>query len=171
MNDIPSPVPVPGLGVAAPPISRAIYGMPMFATLLVADLDAAASWYIDGLGLISLFTLPGPGGPLLVHLRRWQFQDVLIRPASGPVSAGTGCSLSFAAVYDELGELANRARSHGAGRVEGPVDTPWNTRDLTTVDPDGNVVIFTAARPPEHADAAFTEQMRRWSAEQHTPTG
>ena len=56
MNDIPSPVPVPGLGVAAPPISRAIYGMPMFATLLVADLDAAASWYIDGLGFISLFT-------------------------------------------------------------------------------------------------------------------
>ena len=171
MSDLPSPVPVPGLGVAAPPISRAIYGMPMFATLLVADLDVAASWYVDGLGFISLFTLPGRSGPLLVHLRRWQCQDVLIRPASGPVSACTECSLSFAAVYGELDELATRARSRGAGRVEGPADTPWTTRDLTTIDPDGNVVIFTAARPPEHADAAFTDQMRRWSAEQYITTG
>jgi hypothetical protein len=111
-------------------------------------------------------------GPLLlrVHLRRWQFQVVLIRPASGPVSAGTGCSLSFAAVYDELDELATRARSRDAGRVEGLADTPWNTRDLTTIDPDGDVVIFTAARPPDHADAAFTDQMRRRSAEQHITT-
>jgi hypothetical protein len=55
---------------------------------------------------------------------------------------------------------------HGGGRVDGPADTPWNTRDLTTADPDGTVVIFTAARPPELTDPAFSEQMRRRSAEQ-----
>jgi hypothetical protein len=56
--------------------------------------------------------------------------------------------LGFAAVYDEIDALAARARGHGAGQVEGPVDTPWNARDLATVDPDGNIVLFPAARPP-----------------------
>ncbi|MGI8711932.1 MAG: hypothetical protein ACR2NR_01865 [Solirubrobacteraceae bacterium] len=138
---------------------------------LVTDIDRTTSWYVDGLGCIRLFTLPGSSGPLLVHLRRWQFQDLLVHPASEPIRAGTGCSLNFAAVYDELDELAARARVHGAGRVDGPADTPWNTRDLTSVDPDGNVVIFTAARPPDQADAAFNEQMHRWNDEQGITTG
>jgi catechol 2,3-dioxygenase-like lactoylglutathione lyase family enzyme len=162
MSEVPSPVPAPAAGAEPPPVSRAIYGMPMFATLNAADLRATVSWYIAGLGFIELFTLPGPGGdPLLVRLRRWQFQDLLVRPARGPVSPGTGCQLSFAAVYGELDALAGRARAHGGGRVDGPADTPWNTRDLTTVDPDGNVVIFTAARPPELTDPAFSERLRQ----------
>jgi uncharacterized glyoxalase superfamily protein PhnB len=171
MNDIPSPVPAPRPGVAPPPISRAVYGMPMFATLIVADLERTTSWYVEGLGFISLFAVPGPSGPALVHLRRWQFQDLLVRPAMAPVSAGNGCSLSFAAVDDELDDLAARARAHGAGRVDGPADTPWNTRDVTTVDPDGNVVVFTAARPPDQSDPEFSEQMRRWSEEQGINAG
>jgi catechol 2,3-dioxygenase-like lactoylglutathione lyase family enzyme len=160
MTDIPSPVPAPAMGAEAPPVSRAIYGMPMFATLLARDLDATVSWYTRGLGFIELFTMRGPdGAPFLVHLRRWQFQDLLVRPAPGPVTPGTGCQLSFAAVYGEIDALAERARAHGGGRVEGPADTPWNTRDLTTADPDGTVVIFTAARPPELADPAFSAQL------------
>jgi catechol 2,3-dioxygenase-like lactoylglutathione lyase family enzyme len=162
MTELPSPVPAPAAGAEPPPISRAIYGMPMFATLLARDLQATVSWYTDGLGFINLFTMPGPdGAPVLVHLRRWQFQDLLIRPARGPVTPFDGCQLSFAAVYGELDALAERARAHGAGRVDGPADTPWNTRDLTAADPDGQVVVFTAARPPELADPAFTERLRR----------
>jgi hypothetical protein len=49
--------------------------------------------------------------------------------------------VGFAAVYDELDALAERARAHGGGgRVDGPADTQWNTTDLTAADPDGNVV-------------------------------
>jgi hypothetical protein len=103
---------------------------------------------------------------VLVHLRRWQFQDLLVRPTTTPVGGSTGCSLTFAAVHDELDALAARARGHGGGRVEGPADTAWNTRDVTTVDPDGNVVIFSAALPPDRADPEFSARMRRWSAEQ-----
>ena len=169
MTDFPSPVPMPG--GSAPPISRAIYGMPMFATLLVADLGRTVSWYTDGLGFIALFSIPGSDGPVLVHLRRWQFQDLLVRPAQEPITSGSGLTLSFAAVHDELDALAARARGHGGGRVDGPADTPWNTWDLTTVDPDGTVVVFTAARPPDQQDAAFSEQMHRWNAEQGVETG
>ncbi len=171
MSDIESPVPEPVAGAKPPEITRAIYGMPAFVTLLASDLDATLSWYIDGLGFINLFAIPGPNGvPLLTHLRRWQFQDLLIRPAPGRVTPDTGCTLSFAAVYDEIDPLAERARGHGGGRIEGPVDTPWNTRDLTTSDPDGTVVVFTAARPPALADAGFSEQMKRWNEKQGPST-
>jgi Glyoxalase/Bleomycin resistance protein/Dioxygenase superfamily len=167
MTDITSPVPDPVAGARAPGVSRAIYGMPMFATLAARDIGATVSWYTGGLDFIELFTVPGPGsGPILVHLRRWQFQDLLVRPAHGQVTPGNGCVLSFAAVYGEIDVLAERAQAHGGGRVEGPADTPWNTRDLTTTDPDGNLVIFTAARPPELTDPVFSERMRRWSSEQ-----
>ena len=165
MTDIASPVPAPAAGAEPPPISRAIYGMPMFATLAARDVAASVSWYTDGLGFIELFTVPGPdGAPILVHLRRWQFQDLLVRPARGPVNPGDGCQLSFAAVYGEIDALAERARAHGGGRVDGPTDTPWNTRDLTAADPDGHMVIFTAARPPELADPAFSARMRQWTS-------
>lgn len=130
MTEIQSPVPSPGPNAAAPPITRVIYGMPMFATLVVTNLQATTSWYVDGLGFINLFTMPGPPGPLLVHLRRWQFQDLLVRPAPGSLHAGNGSSLSFAAVDGELDELAARARTHGGGQVDGPTNTLWNTRDL-----------------------------------------
>jgi catechol 2,3-dioxygenase-like lactoylglutathione lyase family enzyme len=170
MTDIRSPVPDPVDGAKAPEISRAIYGMPMFATLAAGDVAATVSWYTGGLGFIVLFTMPGPNGPLLVHLRRWQFQDLLVRPSRRPVAAGPAgtpgpaCTLSFAAVYGELDALADQARAHGGGTVDGPADTPWNTRDLTTTDPDGNTVIFTAARPTGLADAAFSEQVRQTAA-------
>lgn len=167
MTTIQSPVPTPGPGVSAPEITRDIYGMPAFVTLLVADVNATVSWYTDGLGFIKLFVIPGADGtPALVHLRRWQFQDLLVRPSADPVAPGSGLYLSFAAVYDEIEQLADRARSHGAGHVEGPVDSTWNTHDLTTTDPDGHVVIFTAGRPPVHSDASFNEQMGKWNSEQ-----
>lgn len=101
-----------------------------------------------------------------MHLRRWQFPDLLVCSASEPVTSGNASLLSFAAVSDELDDLAAKARAHGGGRVDGPSDTAWNTRDLTTIDPDGNVVVFTAARPPDRSDPSFNEQLQRWNLEQ-----
>jgi len=171
MTTIQTPVPPPGLGVAAPEITRDIYGMPAFATLHVADIDATVSWYTAGLGFITLFTIPGPDAkPVLVHLRRWQFQDLLVRQSDGPVTAGSSLTLSFAAVYDEVNTLADRARAHGAGRIDGPVDSPWNTRELTTTDPDGNVVVFTAGLPSELANTEFSQNMETWNQEQGLPS-
>jgi hypothetical protein len=78
-------------GARAPEISWALYGMPMSATLLASDLGATVSWWVAGLGFVNLFTLPGPSGPAFAHLRRWPFQDLLVRPLrvrSSPVRAG-----------------------------------------------------------------------------------
>lgn len=148
-------------------ITRDIYGMPVFVKLAVADLDATVAWFTGALDFINLFTMPGPTGPALVHLRRWRYQDVLVVPAEGEAPPiGPGLQLTFAAQFEELDALAERARAYGGGTVEGPVDTPWNTRDLTVTSPDGLVVVFTSRRPEPLRDQQFAADMERWSQEQ-----
>jgi len=149
----------------APEITRDIYGMPAFVTLTVADLERTADWYVNGLDFIVLFTMPGPDGtPALVHLRRWRYQDILVRRGQAPV--GGDWTISVMAAVEQLDGLAERARAHGGGEVEGPVDTPWNTRDLRATDPDGYTVVYTARRPEGERDERFSAMMTRLAREQ-----
>ena len=141
-----------------PEISREIYGMPAFVTLTVTDLDRTVDWYVNGLDFVALFTMPGPDGrPSLVHLRRWRYQDILVRPGERPT--GGGWTIGVMAALEQLDALAERARAHGGGVVEGPLDTPWNTRDLRVTDPDGYTVVYTARRMESERDARFTAMM------------
>jgi catechol 2,3-dioxygenase-like lactoylglutathione lyase family enzyme len=148
------------MDIPTPAITRDIYGMPAFVTLAVADVERTVDWYVNGLDFISLFTMPGPDGtPALVHLRRWRYQDILVRPGKPPT--GGEWTVSVMAIADQLDALAERARAHGGGTVEGPLDTPWNTRDLRTTDPDGYVVVFTARRPEGERDEQFSAMIER----------
>jgi hypothetical protein len=65
-----------------------------------------------------------------VGLRRWRFQDILLRPAEGEVVPGTTVTLSIAALVGGLDTLADRAagadvqqagprRHHGVGMEAG----------------------------------------------------
>ncbi len=139
-------------------ITRDIYGMPAFVTFTVADLDRTVDWYVNGLDFVDLFRLPG-----LVHLRRWRYQDILVRVGAGPTGDWT---YSVMTDVEDLDALADRARAHGGGLVEGPLDTPWNTRDVRATDPDGYTVIYTARRAEGERDAAFTAMMQREAARQ-----
>jgi catechol 2,3-dioxygenase-like lactoylglutathione lyase family enzyme len=153
------------MDTSAPEITRDIYGMPAFVTLTVADLERTVDWYVNGLDFISLFTMPGPdGSPALVHLRRWRYQDILVRPGQPP--EGGEWTVSVMALAEQLDAIAERARAHGGGTVDGPVDTPWNTRDLRTTDPDGYRVVYTARRPEGQQDERFSAMMRREAREQ-----
>jgi catechol 2,3-dioxygenase-like lactoylglutathione lyase family enzyme len=146
-------------------VTSDIYPMPAFATLEVADLERAVDWYVNALDFVELFRMPGPGGkPSLVHLRRWRYQDILVRP--GEPGRGAGVVLSFAALAEDLPALAVRARAHGRGIVEGPVDTPWNSRDLRFVDPDGYRLVYTSRRPDGRRDQRFEAMMRTEAAKQ-----
>jgi catechol 2,3-dioxygenase-like lactoylglutathione lyase family enzyme len=151
------PVEMPALETG---IDTSIYPMPMFLRVQAADLARSRAFYTQALDMVELAVLPGPdGAPFLVHLRRWRYQDVLLVPARGPVTAGSGLGLALAAEHDELAALAERARAFGA-QVEGPADTPWNTTDVTVVDPDGLPITYTARRPVERRDADFEAMMR-----------
>lgn len=151
---------------------REIYPMPAFPVLAVRDAGASRTWYQDVLGFADVFTMRGPdGAALLVHLRWCKYGDVLLRPARVPAAspAGAGITLNFSAV--EVNDLAARAVAAGASVVEGPLDRPWNTRDVTILDPDGYRLNFTSplARALAGTRETFEAAMER--VRDRLPTG
>jgi catechol 2,3-dioxygenase-like lactoylglutathione lyase family enzyme len=140
-------------------IDTSIYPMPFFIRLETADLARSRAFYTGALDFIELAVLPPTGDPMLVHLRRWRYQDILLVPSRGPVRAAQGLGVSLAAEHDELAGLAERARAAGA-EVDGPLDTPWNTADVVVTDPDGLRITYTAQRPVERRDLGFEAMVR-----------
>lgn len=148
-----------------------IYPMPMFATIATTDVSAVANWYAQALGFHVVFQGPPVNGqPAMVHLRRRKYQDVLVVAGAAADSASTALlTLSFHA--DDVDELAPQARARVMGKclVEGPLDTPWNTRDLRVTDPLGNRLVFTGRNP--NADPQQVERMRKMLEAQKTGLG
>jgi len=140
-----SPVPPPGPDAVSPGVYRGIYGMPMFVTLPTADLDASRRFWIDALGFIDLFSIPGQ----LTHLRRWAFQDVLLVP--GEAQDLSERSVSFACITSEIDEFAARCEAALPGSTTAPRHTPWNTIDLEVITPEHTRVLLTAAKPLDPA--------------------
>ncbi|MFF5786220.1 VOC family protein [Streptomyces sp. NPDC012693] len=138
-----SPVPAPGPDAVPPEPFRGIYGMPAFVTIPTTDLAASVDFWVRGLGFFELFTIPGT----LVHLRRWAFQDVLLVLASEVPERAPAMSVSFSCVLSQVDSLVAACRALRPDSVEGPLDTPWNTRDLTVTTPENARVVLTAAKP------------------------
>ena len=149
---------------ASPPstaIDRGIYVMPQFVTFEVSDLAAARRWYVNGLGFVELAVLPGPADdPVLVHLRRFRYQDILLVPGRNPEDKASGVRVSFAAGDEDLDARAAVASGEPGGTVEGPTRTPWNTRDLHFRDADGHLVVFTQPVLDADMDSEFARRVR-----------
>ncbi len=150
------------IDMPSPVIDREIYVMPAFATLTVRDLDAARRWYA-AMGFVELAVMPGPdGGPSLVHLRRYRYQDLLLVPAPEGAPTGTGSArLSFAhtAPLSELDDIAEALRQTGLGEVDGPNETPWYAVELVARDADGNTVALTG-RSERQPSREWTDEVR-----------
>lgn len=124
------------------------YPMPSFPMLSVDDLAASTQWYQDALGFRLVFTMPGHDGqPILTHLRWARYADLLlVQPWQRPAEPrGVGVSLNFSAPGGQttVDALAERARQRGALLAAGPADTPWNTREVTVLDPNGYRLVFS----------------------------
>ena len=143
-----------------------VYPMPAFATLQVHEIADVAAWYEKALGFRPMFTAPGPeGDPVLIHLRRRKYQDLLLIPAASDAQTGpTSLTLSFSADedIDALAERASSVSSVGRSKVEGPFDTPWNTRDLRVTDPAGHAIVLTSrgADPNPESWAAWQARFK-----------
>ena len=123
------------------------YPMPMFPTLSVADIGASASWYTEKVGFARVFAIPGTGGEVaLEHLRWSKYADLLLVPeANAPYptrAKGAGISLSFLVRTETIDDMAARMEASGVEIEEGPVNRPWNARDIVVIDPDGFRLIF-----------------------------
>jgi catechol 2,3-dioxygenase-like lactoylglutathione lyase family enzyme len=153
-------------------MTEEIYPMPSFPTLIVKDLEASSSFYQNALGFKHIFTMPGPGGePVLVHLRWVQYADLLITKArteqklTGPKGIGVALNFSlFARFAGDIDAFARQAREQGA-EVTGPIDQPWNVREVTVLDPDGYKIIFTK---PLNTNLAFNEMLERVKNEENS---
>jgi len=123
------------------------YRMPAFATLAVADPPSAARWYRDVFGFRIVLEVRQHGeAPDLVQLRRARYQDLLLVPDYAAFFEDLwpptgGVRLTFT-VEEDVAELAARARAAGAQVVEGPLERPWRTREVTFQDPDGYRLTF-----------------------------
>ena len=140
---------------------REIYPMPMFPMIVASDLAESSRWYQEVLGFADVFTMRGPDErPLLAHLRWSKWADVLITQARMPVEPPRGQGLTLNFMTLEVDALAERARAAGARILEGPLDRPWNARDVTIADPDGYRLNFTG--PSSSAvRMSFDEVMKR----------
>ena len=148
-------------------MSEEIYPMPSFPTLIVRDLEASSTFYQAAVGFRHIFTMPGPGGqPALVHLRWIKYADLLLtgsrdgQELTGP--KGAGISLNFS-LFDhfngDIDTFAKHARENGAN-VTGPVNQPWNVREIIVIDPDGYQLVFTV---PLNVNLDFNQLLEQTS--------
>jgi catechol 2,3-dioxygenase-like lactoylglutathione lyase family enzyme len=141
-------------------MSEEIYPMPLFPTLIADDVEASSNFYQNILGFKHIFTMPGPDGkPSLVHLRWVKYADLLItRSRGGQLTGpkGVGISLNFNMLEHFNGDMdvfAKHVREKGAN-IKGPIDQPWNVREVTVLDPDGFQLIFSM---PINLNLSFKE--------------
>lgn len=122
-----------------------VYPMPVFASVAATDVERTVIWFRDFLGFGVMFVAPGPdGAPVMAHVRRARYQDVLVTRSLAEPDPGTAVTLTFqAGEAEDVGRIAEQARAADPAAVEGPLDTPWNTRDVVVTDPDGNRFAFT----------------------------
>ena len=146
-------------------MNEEIYPMPSFPTLIVKDVETSSNFYQNALDFKHIFTMPGPDGqPSLVHLRWTKYADLLITRSRDakevPEPRGAGVSLNFNMFEHFNGDMesfAKHARENGAN-VIGPVDQPWNVREVTVLDPDGYKLIFMV---PINLNLSFDEVIGR----------
>jgi hypothetical protein len=126
-------------------------------------MAASVDFWTRGLGFFELFGVPGT----LVHLRRWAFQDVLLVHAASDPEPPPAMSVSFSCVLSQVDSLAEACRALRPDSVDGPRDTPWNTRDIAVITPENARVVLTAAKPFDPA----SQEARNLEAIGITPPG
>ena len=141
-----SPVPEPGKNAEPPEPYRGIYLMPMFMCLYSHDLEESEVFWTQGLGFVNLYTMPG----VMIHLRRWAFQDVLIRK-SGPNAGSPDAdmepigSLSVAVTEKQIDKIIETCERLRPGSTSAPIRKPWNSLEARIHTPEGLPLTLTAA--------------------------
>jgi catechol 2,3-dioxygenase-like lactoylglutathione lyase family enzyme len=121
----------------------------MRLVLTVDDLERAATFFRDGLGLnqLAMFENNGGRGLLLdaghatLELFDRQQASAIDQIEVGRRVAG---SMRLAFRTSDSESLAHRLESVGAELIAGPVETPWGDRNVRLVGPEGvQLTLFT----------------------------
>ena len=90
------------------------------------------------LGFESVFEIP----QTVAHMRGRRYQDLLIVKGEAQQPSGQGVTLSFDWKHS-VDELEARVRAAGGKVIDGPVDRPWNARELVVEDLNGYRLSFS----------------------------
>ncbi len=111
----------------------------VFPQLRMTDWERTREFYADGLGFdVDWEHRFEPGFPVFAQLTRDGLSLFLTEHAGD-------CQVGGAAyfVVDDVDALFREIRGRGIRPLEPPADTPWHTREMTVVDPDGNRLRFS----------------------------
>lgn len=110
--------------------------------LRTTDLEASIRFYVEKLGFALAFRWQDfyagvRAGDAVVHLKRVDAAD----PSIAHVIAGDHVHLYIH--VDDIDALHDDLMSHGVALVAGPVDRPWNTREIVLRDDQGHTLYFS----------------------------
>ncbi|MRX74409.1 glyoxalase/bleomycin resistance/extradiol dioxygenase family protein [Bacillus lacus] len=122
------------------------YPMPLFVKLEVQNMTYSLNWYKEVLQFTSVFELADQqGNSVMAHIRGEKYQDIMLLSSGGKSNEGKkgqGVTLNVAA--KEIEPFYKRAAQFSpANVVEGPVNRPWNARELVLQDPDGYLITLS----------------------------
>jgi catechol 2,3-dioxygenase-like lactoylglutathione lyase family enzyme len=103
--------------------------------LFVSDVERAARFYRDELGLEQVFESDGRLALSCGPIR------LLLHPTEETARGVSNVELYFQ--VDDVDEAVSRLRAHGVGVLVEPTDEPWGERDAGVLDPDGYPVYLT----------------------------
>ena len=137
-----------------------VYAMPAFVSLTARDIGATVRFFTEALDFGVMFSGPEIDGvPMLVHLRRARYQDLLVRQGDGG-RPSTSLIVAFGAADAEAVDALGARVADAGGRIVSPAaDTPWHTHELTVADPEGHRFTFTA-RSANHQPRDFDRTMK-----------
>jgi catechol 2,3-dioxygenase-like lactoylglutathione lyase family enzyme len=110
----------------------------VFPQLRITNWERTRAFYADGLGFeVDWEHRFEPGLPVFAQLTRDGLSLFLSEHAGD-------CKVGGAAyfVVEDVDALFEQFRARGIRPDEAPADTPWHTREMTLLDPDGNRLRF-----------------------------
>jgi uncharacterized glyoxalase superfamily protein PhnB len=121
------------------------YPMPLFVKLSVSNMENSLCWYKKVLNFESVFELPDKDGKIMMaHIRGKKYQDIMLVAESKQKevnSNGKGIVLNFS--VEDVDLYSKKASEARAVVLEGPIDRPWNARELVLKDLDGYLITLS----------------------------
>lgn len=121
------------------------YPMPLFVKLSVSNMESSLCWYKEVLNFESVFELLGKDGKtVMAHIRGKKYQDIMLVSESEQNdmnSNGKGVVLNIS--VEDVDLYSKKASKANAVVVEGPIDRPWNARELVLRDLDGYLITLS----------------------------
>jgi catechol 2,3-dioxygenase-like lactoylglutathione lyase family enzyme len=112
--------------------------------LRTTNWDRTREFYVNGLGFrVDWEHRFEPGFPVFAQLSR-DGLSLFLTEHSGDCQVGGAAYI----IVDDVDDLFREISARGAKLTEAPADTPWDTREMVAVDPDGNRLRFANAKAP-----------------------